>query len=46
MRGLKRNPVEKRENLQDYFWNLKQKAKESLEELKKNKNQKIKYLLK
>ena len=46
MRTERKNPVEKRESLTEYEYRLKQLAKSSLEELKKNQNQPIKYLLK
>ena len=46
MRREKTNPVEKRESLTEYEYRLKQLAKSSLQELKKIKNQPIKYLLK
>lgn len=46
MRNEKRNPVEKRETFQEHNFRLKQLAKTSLEELKKRKNERIKYDLK
>ena len=46
MRREKNNPVEKRESLTEYEYRLKKLAKSSLEELKKNQNKPIKYLLK
>lgn len=46
MRKEKKNPLEKRFNIHEEAQRLRQLAISSLEELKKNKNQKIKYLLK
>lgn len=46
MRREKNNQVEKRETLQEHEYRLKQLAKSSLQELKKNQNQPTKYLLK
>lgn len=46
MRREKNNPVEKRETLNEYEHRLKELAKTSLQELKKNQNKPIKYLLK
>lgn len=42
----RRNPVEKRESLTDYKYNLRELAKKSLELLKQNETKKPIYILK